>query len=48
MNWQSSILVAHIWVLAYTVEPILYLNRAATPQARALRQSCAAGRSPPV
>ncbi len=30
MNWSSSLLVAHIWVLAYTIEPImLFLNRAA-------------------
>jgi len=23
MNWQSSLLVAHIWVIAYTVEPLM-------------------------
>jgi hypothetical protein len=23
MNWQSSILVAHIWVIAYIVEPLI-------------------------
>jgi hypothetical protein len=23
MNWESNIIVAHIWVLAYTIEPIL-------------------------
>ena len=36
MNWHSSILVAHIWVLAYTVEPILlFLIEPRAPEARA-------------
>jgi hypothetical protein len=25
MNWQSNLLVAHIWIIAYTVEPLLPL-----------------------
>jgi hypothetical protein len=36
MNWKSSLLVAHIWVLAYTVEPImLFLIEPRSPKARA-------------
>ena len=36
MNWRASILVAHIWVLAYTIEPvILYLIEPRSAEARA-------------
>ena len=36
MNWKSNLLVAHIWIVAYTVEPILlFLVEPKTPQAKA-------------
>lgn len=36
MNWKSSLLVAHIWVIAYTVEPImLFLLEPRSAEARA-------------
>jgi hypothetical protein len=36
MNWKSNIWVAHVWVVAYTVEPILlYLIEPRGPEARA-------------
>lgn len=36
MNWKSNLLVAHIWVIAYTVEPILlFLIEPRTEQAHA-------------
>jgi len=35
MNWKTSIIMAHIWILAYTVEPMmLYLLEPRTPQAK--------------
>ena len=37
MNWKTSIIVAHIWIIAYTVEPILlFLVEPRTPEAKAL------------
>jgi hypothetical protein len=36
MNWNANLLVAHIWVLAYTIEPImLFLIEPRTPEAKA-------------
>ena len=36
MNWKTNIIVAHIWVLAYTVEPImLFLLEPRVPEAKA-------------
>lgn len=36
MNWKSSILMTHIWVLAYTIEPImLFLIEPRNPEAKA-------------
>ncbi len=36
MNWGSNIVVAHIWVLAYTIEPVLlFLIEPRRPEARA-------------
>ena len=36
MNWKTNIIVAHIWVVAYTVEPILlFLLEPRTPEAKA-------------
>ena len=36
MNWGTSLLMAHIWVLAYTAEPVmLFLIEPRTPEARA-------------
>ncbi len=36
MNWKSNIIVAHIWVLAYTVEPImLYLLEPRSKESKA-------------
>ncbi len=36
MNWKSNIIVAHIWIIAYTVEPILlFLIEPRTPEAKA-------------
>jgi hypothetical protein len=36
MNWKSDIIVAHIWVLAYTIEPImLYLLEPRSPESKA-------------
>jgi hypothetical protein len=36
MNWKSDILVAHIWVLAYTIEPImLYLLEPRSAESKA-------------
>ncbi len=36
MNWRVNIIVAHIWVLAYFIEPImLYLIEPRTPEAKA-------------
>jgi len=36
MNWRSDIIVAHIWVLAYFIEPImLFLIEPRTPEAKA-------------
>jgi hypothetical protein len=35
MNWKTNIIVAHIWILAYTVEPMmLFLLEPRTPQAK--------------
>ena len=42
MNWKSNIIVAHIWVIAYTVEPImLFLLEPRSPRS----QSAVAGRA---
>ena len=36
MNWKSNIIVAHIWVLAYTIEPImLYLLEPRSAESKA-------------
>jgi hypothetical protein len=36
MNWKSNLLVAHIWIIAYTAEPIiLFLIEPRTAQAKA-------------
>ena len=36
MNWKSNIIVAHIWVLAYTIEPImLYLLEPRSQESKA-------------
>ena len=36
MNWQSNIMVAHIWVLAYTAEPlVLWLVEPRAPESEA-------------
>jgi len=36
MNWNSNLLVAHIWIVAYTVEPfLLFLVEPRSPEARA-------------
>jgi hypothetical protein len=36
MNWKVNLLLAHIWVIAYTAEPILlFLVEPRTPQAKA-------------
>ena len=36
MNWKSNIIVAHIWVLAYFIEPImLFLIEPRSPEAKA-------------
>ena len=43
MNWKSNIIVAHIWVIAYTVEPIMLFllePRTRKPKRRC-RPSCA-------
>jgi hypothetical protein len=35
MNWTTNIIVAHIWIIAYTAEPImLFLLEPRTPQAK--------------
>jgi hypothetical protein len=35
MNWKSNIIVAHIWIIAYTVEPVLlFLIEPRTPEAK--------------
>jgi hypothetical protein len=35
MNWETSLVVAHIWVLAYTIEPVmLFLIEPRSPAAR--------------
>jgi hypothetical protein len=36
MNWKANLIVAHIWIVAYTAEPILlYLIEPKTPEAKA-------------
>jgi len=36
MNWKTSIIMAHIWVIAYTVEPVmLFLLEPRVPEAKA-------------
>ena len=36
MNWTANIIVAHIWVVAYTIEPVLlYLYEPRSPESKA-------------